>query len=104
MDISCNVANSRGEFQPREDNEWEVRNGEYNTSLLKFGTRGGKALTAQRTPYGRGESGRMGTPEDGPDAFGRGESGRIGTPDESFDTFGRGESGRMGTPLANEIA
>ncbi len=63
-----------------------------------------KHFPAQRTTYGRGESGRMGTPEDGPAAFGRGESGRIGTPDESFDTFGRGESGRMGTPLANEIA
>ena len=56
------------------------------------------------TNYGRGQSGMVGTPDDGCPTFGRGASGRVGMPEDGVVTLGRGASGRVGTPLANEIA
>ncbi len=85
--------------------EEEIDGGKYPGSPPEYRFRGENQLLQNAgTAYGRGQSGIVGTPEDGTPTFGRGASGIDGTPDDGFVTFGRGASGRVGTPLANEIA
>ena len=95
--------NARGNLTKLEG---EFQRGINNKHLLpsKYNRRETFSRIRRHQTYGRGASGRIGTPEDGVDAFGLGASGMIGTPDEGLTTLGRGASGRMGTPLANEMA